>query len=160
MDDNSNQDLIPQLQSLIEPVIRAEGMALVEIEYRREAPGWVLRLYVDHEGGVTVDDCARISQVVGDLLDVADLMQNAYHLEVSSPGLNRPLRKPDHFREQIGRIVEVRTLSPLQKRRNFKGVLLDIKPEGVTIDCDGQTFEIPLAVIDRARLCYFDSLEK
>ncbi|MCE5244172.1 MAG: ribosome maturation factor RimP [Syntrophobacteraceae bacterium] len=160
MDDNRNQDLIPQLQSLIEPVIRAEGMELVEMEYRREAPGWVLRLYVDREGGVTVDDCARISQVVGDLLDVADLMPNPYHLEVSSPGLNRPLRKPDHFREQIGRIVEVRTVSPLQKRRNFKGVLLDIKPEGVTMDCNGQTFEIPLALIDRARLCYFDSLEK
>ena len=157
---NRNEDLTPQLLSLIEPVILAEGMELVEMEYRREASGWVLRLYVDREGGVTVDDCARISPVVGDLLDVADIIRNPYQLEVSSPGLNRPLRKQDHFRRQVGKIIEVRTRSPLQKRRNFKGVLVAMETDSVTIDCDGQVFDVPLALIDRARLCYFESLEK
>jgi ribosome maturation factor RimP len=160
VDDGRNLELISQLYFLIEPLILAEEMTLVEMEYRREALGWVLRLYVDRAGGLTVDHCARISLVVGDLLDVSDLIQNPYHLEVSSPGLNRPLRKPQHFREQVGKVIEVRTVSPVQKRRNFKGVLVELKPEGVTIDCDGQAFEVPLALIERARLCYFESLEK
>lgn len=160
VDEDRNQDLVAELYSLIEPVVLAEEMKLIEMEYRREDLGWVLRLYIDREGGVTVDHCARISVVVGDLLDVSDLIRNPYHLEVSSPGLNRPLRTLEHFREQVGNVIEVRTVSPIQKRRNFKGVLVELKPEGVTIDCDGRAFEIPLALIERARLRYFESLEK
>jgi len=153
-------ELINQLWHLLEPVVRAEGMEIVELEYRRESPGWVLRLFIDHPDGITVDDCARISQVAGDLLDVADLIENPYHLEVSSPGLNRPLRKLEHFRTHQGSIVEVKTSAPLENRRKFKGILLEASPEEIEIDCQGQIFKIPLALLERARLCYFDSLEK
>jgi ribosome maturation factor RimP len=146
-----------RLIELIEPVLRAEGKELVELEFRRESQGWVLRLFIDQEDGITVDDCAQVSHVVGDLLDVADLIRTPYHLEVSSPGLNRPLRKPEHFESVLGKVVEIRTLEPLGSRRRFKGVLEQVRYDEVTVRCDGQDHIIPLALVERARLCYFDS---
>jgi ribosome maturation factor RimP len=156
---NQTSELVAELWQLIEPVIRSEGMDLIEVEYRCEAQGWVLRLFLDQEEGVTVDDCARVSRVVGDLLDVADPIVNPYHLEVSSPGLNRPLRKWEHFQRYIGNIVDVRTGTSIHNRRKFKGRLSEARPEGITIDCDGQSFDIPLNQLERARLRYFESLK-
>lgn len=161
MEDRARTEaIVSRIWALVEPVIRAEGMELVEVEYRREPHGWVLRLYIDQEGGITVDDCARISDVSGDLLDVADVIPNPYHLEVSSPGLNRPLRKPEHFAGQIGSIVEVRTLAPMGNRRNFKGTLLEASAEQIALDCDGQVFEIRMSLLERGRLRYFETLER
>lgn len=151
--------LVAQLWQLVEPVIRTEGMELIEVEYRCESQGWVLRLFIDQEDGITVDDCARVSRVVGDLLDVADPIVNPYHLEVSSPGLNRPLRKWEHFQRCIGSIVDVRSGTSIHNRRKFKGRLIDARPEGITVDCDGQPFDIPLTHLERARLRYFESLK-
>ena len=156
-------ELTIQLWELIEPVIQSEGMELVELEYRRESQGWVLRIFLDQPDGVTVNDCARISQVTGDLLDVADVIQNPYHLEVSSPGLNRPLRKPEHFKKCLGNVIEVKTSTPLdlsRNRRKFKGTLTAVHSEAILIDCQEEVFEIPLAQVDRARLCYFDSSKR
>ncbi len=150
-------EMTARLIELIEPVLRAEGKELVELEFRRESHGWVLRLFIDQEDGITVDDCARVSHVVGDLLDVADVIRTPYHLEVSSPGLNRPLRKPEHFESVVGKVVEIRTLEPLGGRRRFKGVLEGIRQGEVTVRCDGQDHIIPLTLVERARLCYFDS---
>jgi len=158
--DDKTPQLIDQLRELLEPVVQSEGMELVEVEYRRESHGMVLRLFIDREGGVSVNDCAKVSQVVGDLLDVSDLVAGHYHLEVSSPGLDRVLRKPEHFQKQIGNIIDVRTTMPIQKRRKFKGILVDTKPEGITVNCEGQIFEIPLELVERAKLRYFESLEK
>jgi len=158
--DDKTVELIAQFWELFEPVIRSEGLELVEVEYRRESIGWVLRLFVDQEAGVSVNDCARVSRVIGDLLDVADLIPTRYHLEVSSPGLDRPLRKVDHFRNQAGKIIDVRTTVPIENRRKFKGVLADAGPEGIAINCEGRVFEIPMHLIERARLCYFESTEK
>ncbi|HOV84725.1 MAG TPA: ribosome maturation factor RimP [Syntrophobacteraceae bacterium] len=154
------EGLPEQIRQLVEPVVESEGKELVELEYRRESHGWVLRLFLDQEDGITVEDCARVSRVVGDLLDVADLIPNPYHLEVSSPGLNRPLRKVEHFRSALGKIIEIRTLAPLEGRKKFKGTLLEAAPESVRLDCDGRAYEIPLGLMDRARLCYFESTEE
>ena len=158
--EDKTAELIEQIWSLLEPVIRAEGKELIEVEYRREPHGWVLRLFIDHADGIFVDDCARISQVAGDLMDVTDPIPNPYHLEVSSPGLNRPLRKLEHFQRYIGKIIEARALSPLENRRRFKGVLVDVDATQITINCDGQVFQIPFPLLERARLCYFESSEK
>jgi len=158
--DDKTAELIEQIWGLLEPVVRSEGMELIEVEYRRESVGWVLRLFIDRDDGITVEDCARISHVAGDLMDVADPIRNPYHLEVSSPGLNRPLRKLEHFRRHIDEIIEVRALTPIGNRRNFKGVLVDVDPTRITMNCDGQVFEIPLPHLERARLCYFETLEK
>jgi len=158
-DGNKTKQLIAEIWHLAEPVIRIDGMELVEVEYRCESQGWVLRLFIDQEGGINVDDCARVSRVVGDLLDVADPIANQYHLEVSSPGLNRPLRKAEHFQRYIGSIVDVRTGTSINNRRNYKGKLIDVRPEGITLDCEGQVFDIPFNLLERARLRYFKSLK-
>ena len=160
---DKTQETIARIWELVEPVIEAEGMELVEVEYRREPHGWVLRLYIDQEDGITVDDCANISRIVSDLLDVADPIPITYHLEVSSPGMNRPLRKLKHFQEHVGKIIEVRTLTPLTpllNRRNFKGLLAEAGSEGIRMDCDGQFFDIPLVLVERARFCYFETMKK
>ena len=156
---DKEKQIITAAWELLEPVVAAEGLELVELEYRRESPGWVLRLFLDRAQGITVEHCAQMSRLLGDLLDVADLIPNAYHLEVSSPGLNRPLRKPQHYQQQLGHIVELRTLAPINKRRNFRGVLRAADEQQVAVDCDGQLFEIALADIERARLRYFDSMD-
>ncbi len=156
-------ELTDDLWEMLEPLIQAEGMELVELEYRRESQGWVLRIFIDQPDGITVEDCARVSRVVGDLLDVADTIQNPYHLEISSPGLNRPLRKPEHFKMHLGNIIEVKTSAPLDpahNRRKFKGALVAVHPQTISVDCQGEVFEIPVALVERARLCYFDSFEK
>jgi ribosome maturation factor RimP len=143
--------------SLVGPVIESEGLELVEVEYRRESPGWVLRLFIDREDGVTVEDCARVSRVVGDVLDVTDPIANPYHLEISSPGLNRPLRLPEHYQKELGKIIEVRTTSSVENRRNFKGTLSAVTHDGITLECDGRRYEIPFRAIERARLLFFES---
>lgn len=152
--------LIQEIWNLLEPVLTAEGMEILEIEYRRESIGWVLRIFLDKEGGVSVDDCAEISRLAGDALDFADLIQTRYHLEVSSPGLDRPLRKLEHFQKYIGEIVEIRTHSPVQDRRNFKGILREASHEEVSVECDGKGFSIPIPLIERARFLYFESMER
>ena len=151
-------ELIERVSGLVEPVVAARGMEILDIEYRRESLGWVLRIYIDGERGVTVDDCAGISRAVGEMLDAADLVEPAYNLEVSSPGLDRPLRKVEHFKMHIGDTIEVRTTSPVEKRRNFKGVLLEASPEGLRVRCDAVEYSIGLAQIERAKLLYFESL--
>lgn len=157
---HDTEQVIEDVWNLADPVIRAERMELIEVIYRRESPGWVLRLYIDREGGISVDDCARVSHVVSDALDVADLIHNPYNLEVSSPGLDRPLRKPEHFQEYTGKIVDVRTNEPIQGRRKFKCILAGVSSEHIVLNCEGATYEIPFSVLERARLCYFESLER
>jgi ribosome maturation factor RimP len=100
-----------------------------------------------------------VSRVVGDLLDVEDPISGPYHLEVSSPGLDRPLRRWEHFQDHLGMIVFVRTREALEGRKNFKGTLVDARPETIQMDCDGNVHEIALDNIERARLRYFESQE-
>jgi ribosome maturation factor RimP len=153
-------ELISEVWNLLEPVIAAQGMEILEVEYRRESDGWVLRIFLDSERGISVEDCAAVSRIAGDLLDVTDLIPNPYNLEVSSPGIDRPLRRLDHFQKYIGYIIEVRTISPVQNRRNFKGELKEASSEGVVIDCEAGNYLIPMSLIERARLLYFESMER
>ena len=143
--EKKTDELTGEVWNLLEPVIEAQGMEILEIEYRRESVGWVLRIFLDSEQGITVEDCAEVSRIAGDLLDVADLIQTPYNLEVSSPGIDRPLAKLEHFQKHIGDIIEVRTSSPIQNRRNFKGELKEaVLPEGVTLECDTRSYSIPI----------------
>jgi ribosome maturation factor RimP len=153
-------ELVSEIWNLLEPVIAAQGMEILEVEYRRESAGWVLRIFLDSERGISVEDCAAVSRIAGDLLDVTDLIPNPYNLEVSSPGIDRPLRRLDHFQKYIGYIIEVRTISPVQNRRNFKGELKEASSEGVVIDCEAGNYLIPMSLIERARLLYFESMER
>ena len=141
-----------RVRVIAEPILSNEGMELVEIEYRRESKGWVLRLYIDNERGVTLDDCTHISQEIGRNLDVEDFISNAYTLEVSSPGLARPLKKEKDFMKYRNHMIRVKTFEPIGKRRQFKGKLLGLSENRIEIEIGRETFQIPLSNVAKANL--------
>jgi ribosome maturation factor RimP len=146
------QDVIERVHRLVGPVLLSGGLELVEVEYRREARGWVLRLYVDKEGGITLDDCAQISREIGRNLDVEDFITTPYILEVSSPGLTRSLKTEKDFMRYRDCLVKVRTNQPVENRRQFTGRLRGVAEEGIQIEVDGKVFLLPLSFIAKANL--------
>ena len=140
-----------QLIRLLEPVVEDLGYELVELEFVNER-GWVLRLYIDAPPGITVDDCATVSDQVEAVLDEADPISVAYHLEVSSPGLERPLRRPEDFERFIGEQVAVRTYAPIEGQKRFTGVLADFQDGTVVLDTPQGRAEIPLDQVAKAHL--------
>lgn len=147
-----SKEIINRAKDIAASILLNEGMELVEIEYRREAKGWVLRLYIDKEGGVSIDDCTHISQEVGRSLDVEDFISAPYTLEVSSPGLTRPLRSEKDFAKYRNHLIRVRTFDPIENRRRFKGRLLGISENQIEIEVDGGIIRIPLANVAKANL--------
>jgi ribosome maturation factor RimP len=146
------KEIVDRVSAIADPILSNEGMELVEIEYRRESKGWVLRLYIDKAGGVTLDDCTRISQEVGRSLDVEDFISTPYTLEISSPGLTRPLKKEKDFMKYCNHMVKVNTLDPIENRRKFKGKLLGVSENRIEIEMDGGVFQIPLSNVAKANL--------
>jgi ribosome maturation factor RimP len=146
------QDVIERVHRLVGPVLLSGGLELVEVEYRREARGWVLRLYVDKEGGITLDDCAQISREIGRNLDVEDFITTPYILEVSSPGLTRSLKTEKDFMRYRDCLVKIRTNQPVENRRQFTGRLRGVAEEGIQIEVDGKVFLLPLSFIAKANL--------
>lgn len=145
---------IEPIRELIEPIIVSEGMELIDIEYRRESRGWVLRLYIDKEGEVTLNHCSHLSKLIGDLIEVKDLIPHSYVLEVSSPGLNRPLKKEKDFITYVGEIIKVKTFKPIDQKKRFQGTLLGYKEGKVMISSDNQEVHIPFSLIDKANIQY------
>jgi ribosome maturation factor RimP len=143
-----------QIGDLVEPVLYESGYELVDVEYLSERGKWVLRLYVDKEGGITVDDCASVSREIGTLIDMKDLIQHKYVLEVSSPGLNRPLKKETDFFRVMGKKIKVRMAVPVNGRRNFSGYLKDIREEQLYMVVEGGLITLSMAEIDKANLVY------
>jgi ribosome maturation factor RimP len=146
------KEIVDRVSAIADPILSNEGMELVELEYRRESKGWVLRLYIDKEGGVTLDDCTRISQEVGRSLDVEDFISTPYTLEVSSPGLARPLKKEKDFMKYRNHMIKVKTIDPIENRRQFKGKLLGITENRIEIAMDGGVFQILLSNVAKANL--------
>lgn len=140
------------LRSLLEPGVQAMGCELVDVEFAGSGPRMTLRVYIDKPGGVTVDDCADVSRQLSAILDVEDPLPGSYLLEVSSPGLDRPLVTADDFRRYVGETVKVQLHQPLAGRKRFKGRLLEATDERVTLDVDGERFDLVLADVERARL--------
>lgn len=116
-----------------EPLVTDEGLEIVDIEYRREPRGMMLRLFVDREGGVSLDDLTRVSRQLGDLLDAHDVVSGSYTLEMSSPGINRRLRRPEHFSRYIGEKVRVKLAVPRDGRRVFVGKLESVEDNGISV---------------------------
>ena len=144
--------LLEEVQQVVEPILRSQGFELVDVEYRREPQGWVLRIYLDREGGVTLDDCAEVSGEIGAVLEIKDLVSNPYVLEVSSPGLTRPLKKPEDFNKFSNRLVKIKLFEPLEGQKNFKGTLLGLDGEKVRLEIEGRVYELPLQRIAKANL--------
>ena len=146
------EKLLQEVQQVIEPILQSQGYELVDLEYQREAQGWVLRIYLDREGGITLEDCAEVSGEVGAILEVKDLIPNPYVLEVSSPGLTRPLRKPEDFNKHRNRLVKIHLYEPLEGRKNFKGTLLGLENDRVRVEIEHRVYELPLQGIAKAHL--------
>ena len=110
-------------EALVMPVIKENNFELVDVEYVREAGNWYLRVYVDKEGGITVDDCEIVSRALSDKLDEKDFIDEAYILEVSSPGLGRPLKKDKDFERSIGKEIEIKLYRAIDRQKDFSGIL-------------------------------------
>lgn len=150
---------IEKLEALIAPLLEQEAAELVDLKFAKEGPKWVLRLFVDKEGGVTLDDCAYFSDRVGSLIDASGAVDRAYVLEVSSPGLDRVLKKEKDFQRFEGKAVRLRLRVPDQGQRNFKGVLRGFADGKVRVECDGQLKEFARGLIEEARLDYAAEFE-
>lgn len=137
---------------IIEPVLKSYNVDLVDVEYQRERSRWVLRIYLDKNGGITLNDCTEISREIGELIDINDLIDHSYTLEVSSPGLNRPLKSEKDFARNIGKLVRIKTKEALEGQKNFIGELLHIGVDTITLKIDKKEKVIPLALIQKARL--------
>ena len=146
------EKLLEEVRQVVEPILQSQGFELVDLEYQREPQGWVLRIYLDREGGVTLDDCAEVSGEIGAILEVKELIPNPYVLEVSSPGLTRPLKKPEDFNKYRNRLVKIKLFEPLEGRKNFKGTLLSLEGEKVCMEIEGRVYELPLQGIAKANL--------
>ena len=137
---------------LIQPVLSLEELELVDVEYKKEGKNWVLRIFIDKEGGVTVADCQKVSHLTGDLIEVEETIITPYSLEVSSPGLVRVLKREKDFLKFKGRQICLHSLSPIDNRRKFIGTLADFKDQTVFLELDGKLLEIPLRQVGKANL--------
>jgi ribosome maturation factor RimP len=141
-----------KLEELLKPTIETMGFELWAVEYMPAGRHSTLRVFVDKEGGITVDDCADISRQISAVLDVEDPISSAYMLEVSSPGLDRPLLKPEQYARYKGHKVRVRTVSAVLGRKKFNGPMTQVDDQGIVVDVDGELYDIPFDVIDKANL--------
>ncbi len=146
-------EILAKAAELGRKVVEGAGMELVHLDLERERGGWFLRLFIDKPEGVTLGDCQAVSEQFGAELDAHDVFQDRYTLEVSSPGLDRPLRSESDFRRFLGRLVAVSTFEPIQGRRHFVGRLSAFEAGIVTVvDEDQETYAIPVDKIAKARL--------
>jgi ribosome maturation factor RimP len=143
---------VERVWRLAAPLAAQEGMEIIDIEFRREGgrAGRVLRLYLDKEGGPNMDDISRVSRALSELLDSEDAIDTAYTLEVSSPGINRPLRRPEHFARFVGKRIRVRTRDLIDGRRSFLGILSKVAGDKIVLAQDGREFHIPFSMIDKS----------
>ena len=141
-----------QLTELLEPTVEALGFELWGVEYVASGKHTLLRLYIDAEQGITVDNCAAVSEQVSAVMDVEDPISSEYTLEVSSPGMDRLLFKLDQYPAYVGEWVELRLRSPFEGRRKFLGVLKGIEGDEVVIHVDDHEYLLPHSAIDKARV--------
>jgi ribosome maturation factor RimP len=146
--------IIQEVIRIIEPIIEEMDFELVDIEYLSENGRWVLRLYLDKEGGITLGDCAKASREIGDSIDVKDVISHEYILEVSSPGLNRRLNKDKDFLQAIGEKIRIKMAVPVDGRRNFTGYLRDFKDGILHLETAATLVTLPLQDIERANIVY------
>ena len=141
-------DIETKTEELVLPIIEANNFELVDVEYVKEGANWYLRVYADKEGGIAIDDCVLISRSLEEKLDAEDFIEDAYILEVSSPGLGRPLKKEKDFARSIGEEVEIRTYRAIDRQKEFTGILKGFDENTVTIIYEDETEQ----VFDRAEI--------
>lgn len=140
------------LNELVEPVVTGLGYEMVGLEHRAGGRGALLRVYIDHVNGITVEDCEQVSRQLSAVLDVEDPVASDYVLEVSSPGLERPLFTAAHFQRFVGHRARVRMKRKVNGQRKFRGVIREVRDTTVILECDGEELALVLDDIDRAKL--------
>ncbi|MCD6585268.1 MAG: ribosome maturation factor RimP [Desulfobacteraceae bacterium] len=153
-------EVIPVAWELAEPICNVEGMELIHVEYQQEIGGRVLRLYVDKPGGVTLGDCSLISSQLGDILDLKLGTDDSYTLEISSPGIDRPLSKLPDFEKFKGQLAKIKIARPINGQKKFKGILSGIIASSVQLKTEQDTVSIPYQDIIKARLVNYDGDNK
>jgi len=145
-------NLQEQIQLLLEPILSSLGLTLWDLDFKKEGPQWLLRVYIEREpGGVTLGDCETVSRDLGTALDVEDIIPHAYTLEVSSPGLDRSLTKPEHYRKCVGTQVKVKTYQLINGEKVFRGKLIELEGGMVVLETDkGEVLRLPLEAIAKA----------
>ena len=143
-----------QAESLVREALEAEGFELVHIEYRTQGGASVLRVFIDKVGGVGISDCAKVSRRLSVLLDVEDPIAESYMLEVSSPGIERPLFKEADYQRFMGKEIRLTTTEKIEARRKFVGFIRDFENHVLTLDCEGTLYDIPFKKIRKANLVY------
>lgn len=150
---SEREEIIARITELVQPLLEAHGVELVELQYARPKRGrGTLRLFLEQPGGITLEVLTRLNRVVGQLLEVHDLIPGSYTLEVSSPGLTRALKKPDDYRRYAGRLVRITTRAPWQGRQVHRGILKGLEDDAVCLQEEEAAIRIPLAEIAKARL--------
>ncbi|MBM7623478.1 ribosome maturation factor RimP [Sporohalobacter salinus] len=138
---------------LAQPIVENHGLELVDTEYQKEGQNWILRIFVDKAEGITLDDCQEISQEVSAQLDIEDPIEKSYILEVSSPGLDRPLKEKDDFKKFTGHLIDVSTYAPVNGEKSFTGELLEIIDNKIKLKLDNDdVIEIDRDKIAKANL--------
>nr|WP_029329065.1 ribosome maturation factor RimP [Lentibacillus jeotgali] len=149
-------EIVKTTEELVEPILREKGLELVDVEYVKEGKNWFLRVYIDKEGGVDIDECGTVSEQLGDKLDQRDPIKGAYFLEVSSPGVERPLKTKADFEKNVGNNVYVKLYEPINGDKEYEGTLTEFTGETATIAYKVKTrekqAEIPYEKIAKARL--------
>ena len=145
---------VKDVSLLIEPILDEMEIELVDVEYLSEGGRWVLRIYVDREGGITLNDCVRVTREIEDLIEVKDFFRQPYVLEVSSPGLNRPLKKEKDFVQAVGKDVKIRMADPIDGRRNFQGKLESFEDGVLSVTVSNDRFLLPFGKVEKANLVY------
>ena len=143
-----------KLTAMLRPAVEETGKELLGVEFLSAGNHSVLRLFIDHENGIDVDDCAEVSRQVGAILDVEDPISSEYSLEVSSPGLDRPLFDKAQFEAVVGETVEAKISMPLNGRRKFKGKLVAVENDSLIVLVDNEEYELVINNIDKAHLVY------
>ncbi len=146
------QATLEKIEERLSPALEHLGYTLIEREIVHEAGRFVLRLYIDKEGGVTIDDCERASHGVEDLIEVEELIPSSYSLEVSSPGINRPLRRRDDFQRFSGSKIKLRTREQIDGRANYKGTLEGVDGDDILMEVDGSHYRIPFQMLLKAKV--------
>lgn len=142
-------------EAMLMPIIEANQFELVDVEYVKEGSNWYLRAYVDKEGGITVDDCEIVSRAFSDLLDKDDFIEDAYILEISSPGLGRPLKKEKDYIRSMGKELEIRTFKSINRQKEFYGILTAYDENTVTIEMeDGELMTFQKSDLALIRLAF------
>ncbi len=147
-------DAVEQVRQLLYPILESMGLSLWDLEFHKQGPQWILRIFIDREtGGVTLTDCETVSRDLSVALDVEDIITHAYTLEVSSPGLDRTLSKPEHFARFTGNMIRIKTYQPINGQKVFRGKLLGLVDGTVKVELEtGTVIEIPMTGITKASL--------